>query len=232
MGGDNGRHLSDLHMAAATASRLDSNGDDSDEDQLHISDEHLHNVSMPLKGSQIGGRKSGSKNYSSSEHKHFLFLVDRLQAWAEGPTGESWSEIAQRQHKKLGYRRDHMVLHDHFMEMVNITRTLMRENALLFPGLPEDPNVTDELLSEHMEMAFLELGEQLFLAFQNRAGKRLCPAAWWDADIFANVARISSEMETSSGGIQDHALMVSRCHKALIACANFCSPSGTAQEGD
>lgn len=218
---DNGRHLSDLHLAAATATRMDSskasNDDDSDDDELHLSEEHLRNVSMPSKNSVVGGRKSGSKNYAASEHKHFLFLVDRLQAWAEGPQGESWSEIAQRQHKKLGYRRDPMVLHDHFMEMVNVARTVMRENGLMFPNPPEDPSLSEEQIAEHMDLAYLELGEQLYLAFQNRTGKKLCPSAWWDADIFAITARISNDMENNtSGAIQDAAVLVSVFENACL----------------
>lgn len=209
---DNGRHLSDLHLAAATATRLDSNlshGDDTDDEEIHLSDEHLRSVAMPLKSSVVGGRKSGSKNYAASEHKHFLFLIDRLQAWAEGPQGESWSEIAQRQHKKLGYRRDAMVLHDHFMEMVSVARTIMRENGLQFPSLPDDPSLTEDQLAEQIEVAYLELGEQLFLAIQNRMGKKLSPLAWWDADVFAATVRIANDMENNTaGGVQDAAVLV------------------------
>ncbi len=220
---DGSRHLSDLHLAAATASKL-ANGDESDDDEdLTMSEEHIRSLTNPAKSSTVGGRKSGSKNYAASEHKHFLFLIDRLQAWAEGPTGEGWSEICERQYRKLGYRREPTVLHDHFMEMVNVCRTIMRENGLTFPALPEDTNLGEAAMNEQIELSYIELGEQLYLALQNRQGKKMCPAAWWDADVFAGIARIAFDMEHNNAtGVQDATLMVSGAgiasHLADVIC--------------
>eukprot|EP01031_Cornospumella_fuschlensis_P044696 gene44696-54659_t len=83
--------LSDLHLAAA-AGRIE---DDSD-DEIPMHPDTMHLTMSGGKTSVVGGRKSGSKNYNVQEHRYFLYLIDRLQAWVEGPTGEAWAEIAHR----------------------------------------------------------------------------------------------------------------------------------------
>lgn len=175
--------------------------DDSDDDMMHPDTIHL--TMSGGKTSVVGGRKSGSKNYNGQEHRYFLYLVDRLQAWVEGPTGEAWAEISHRLHKRMGFRRDPPVLHDHFMEMVNVTRTVMRENNLLFPPLPEN-SMNPDVEQAQVDSAYIELGEQCYLGFQNRTGKRLCPSAWWDSEIFAGVARLTGELETHASGVLQH----------------------------